>query len=699
MKTFSYFAAGDIVKSEPEPKENITFEDYIGRVRGPVFAPFTDFVKSKPYGSDEYREAKKVLPFITPHAVVARKCNDAVLKRSGLFCYDLDLKDNPGIDLAAFSERLRKNPYCIGYHASPSGGVSFYISVAVDLDTWENHNKEYMTLFDELQHLYGVTLDKAQKAISQARYCSHDPEAYYNPDAKAKIITIAPPVTRQPIVTTKEQNHMIVESVRDFLHQAGATITKTYDEWVWVGFALANTFDEKTAQTYFHEISAVDSCYDFDECHEVFNRISRSVASGSPEKPLRIDYIIDKARAAGWHAPNEVAALIPEEEDTFEQTKKGGHLLAFAEYAKTLNIKRNEITRLLDINGEQMQDKDFHTIWLRCHTELNINISKEDVFSVLDSDITPTYNPLIEYFESLPVPGPKSESLIYRLSTTVEQDTYDPAFFWTLLKKWMVATVAGIYPGRKNILQMVLSGRQNTGKTEFFRRLLPAEIHPFYAENKLDDGKDSEILMCQKLIIMDDEFGGKSKIEVKRVKELSSKVEVTVRLPYGKTPVTLNRIATLCGTTNDPEILGDTTGNRRIIPVNVVGRDFVTFDKIDKRKLWGEAVGLFKSGFDYELNREEIARLEGLTDGFNRYSQEYELITQYFSPPLPRTSKADIRMMSATEILVVLKDESKINNLSHVQLGKELKRLGYEQKHVRDGESTVRKYAVVRRML
>ena len=53
--------------------------------------------------------------------------------------------------------------------------------------------------------------------------------------------------------------------------------------------------------------------------------------------------------------------------------------------------------------------------------------------------------------------------------------------------------------------------------------MLPKELRSYYAESKLDAGKDDEILMTQKLLIMDDEMGGKSKKEVKRLKELTSK--------------------------------------------------------------------------------------------------------------------------------------------------------------------------------
>jgi len=59
--------------------------------------------------------------------------------------------------------------------------------------------------------------------------------------------------------------------------------------------------------------------------------------------------------------------------------------------------------------------------------------------------------------------------------------------------------------------------------TAELRRLLPKPLANYYAESKLDGGKDDDILLTKKLIIMDDEFGGKSKFEAKRFKELTSK--------------------------------------------------------------------------------------------------------------------------------------------------------------------------------
>ena len=55
----------------------------------------------------------------------------------------------------------------------------------------------------------------------------------------------------------------------------------------------------------------------------------------------------------------------------------------------------------------------------------------------------------------------------------------------------------------------------------------------------MDNGKDDEILMTKKLIILDDEYGGKSKREEKKLKEITAKEFINVREPYGRVSVDL----------------------------------------------------------------------------------------------------------------------------------------------------------------
>jgi hypothetical protein len=162
--------------------------------------------------------------------------------------------------------------------------------------------------------------------------------------------------------------------------------------------------------------------------------------------------------------------------------------------------------------------------------------------------------------------------------------------------------------------------------------LPPSALRKYYAESKLDAGKDDEILMCQKLWVMDDEMGGKSKQDEKRLKELTSKSTFSLRAPYGRHNEDYKRLAVLCGTSNEEAVLNDPTGNTRILPIRVISIDHEAYNAIDKDELFMEAVRLYDAGEAFNLTREELAHLEGVGADFETTPYERELICKFFIP-------------------------------------------------------------------
>jgi predicted P-loop ATPase len=160
-----------------------------------------------------------------------------------------------------------------------------------------------------------------------------------------------------------------------------------------------------------------------------------------------------------------------------------------------------------------------------------------------------------------------------------------------------------------------------------------------------------------------------------RLKELTSKQAFSLREPYGRNNVDLQRLAVLCGTTNDKQILNDPTGNRRIIPLHVHSIDNAKYNAIDKTDLIMEAYHLYKAGFRWQLNREDISTLAQFTGQFESYPSEYELILKYFEP-------GDL-YLTATEIKIELERHSQ-QKLSLDMIGKQLARLGFKQKSIKE---------------
>jgi predicted P-loop ATPase len=241
---------------------------------------------------------------------------------------------------------------------------------------------------------------------------------------------------------------------------------------------------------------------------------------------------------------------------------------------------------------------------------------------------------------------------------------------------------------------LILAGeRQGTGKTEAFRRLLPKELKPYYAEISAGMKEtDFNIMLAQKLIVMDDECGGKSKKDAIHIKSMLSKNTFTLREPYGKMNIDLKRLAVLCGTTNDLAILNDPTGNRRLLPMEIISIDFSHYNSINKEHLFLEAYHLFKNGFEWQLSYSDCEKLYNKTSKFEDYSMEYELIQKYLQ--FPETSYYS-QEMSATEIKILLENKSGQKTTSLKRIGMELKRLGYHSKMVRINGKVMQVYSVI----
>jgi len=242
-----------------------------------------------------------------------------------------------------------------------------------------------------------------------------------------------------------------------------------------------------------------------------------------------------------------------------------------------------------------------------------------------------------------------------------------------------MASIHGTY----SLMILVLTGKQMIEKTNFFRNLLPDDLRNYYAESKLDAGKDDEVLMTQKLIIVDDEFGGKSKQEAKKLKDLSSKQYFSIRRPYGRFPEDIRRIAVLGGTSNDKEVLNDPTGNRRIIPLHINNIDKKKFENIDKTDLFMELYHEWKRiGDGWMLTKTEVDFLNRSTEKHEQELVEVQLIQKYCT-----LDETKCQSNTTTDVKVWL--ENKTNQkLSLYKLGQSLIKCGYSRNYQKNNGKT-----------
>ncbi|MCE3228470.1 MAG: virulence-associated family protein [Bacteroidetes bacterium] len=308
----------------------------------------------------------------------------------------------------------------------------------------------------------------------------------------------------------------------------------------------------------------------------------------------------------------------------------------------------------------------------------NINFSMTKLLALLKSDFVPKYNPFIEYFENLPHWNDGEPDYISMLTDYFElKNPNEKTRFKNHLTKALVRSVAcSLMDGVFNKQCLVLvSERQNSGKSTFCRWLCPPQLEYYYSEHfNLD--KDSLIALSQNFIINLDELATLSKFEINYLKSMFSKDFVKVRHPFEKKPIREPRRCNFFGSTNKTEFLSDETGSVRWLCFEILSIDWEYSKVIDINKIWAQAYSLFKNKFKYELTSTEIAENETVNQSFQITTAEMDLIQKYYQPG---TKDDSTFYWTTTEILCHLNRLHPEIRLTPINLGKALKLLGFER--------------------
>lgn len=713
-------AAGKLAPSTT-PKANIDFEQYLSDIQHGTW-------EIEVLGYRKGQIKKLELPGVTPSGTFSYRSAKHLDTHSGFIGIDIDAKDQiEGTDFKQLRADLEKDSYTYALHSSVSGNGGIVVYVKIDptkhLESFQGLEKYYL---DQ----YRIIIDSSGKDVSRFRFVSFDPALYKNGKSKTfraylKKAQIEP--QRHSFIYTENDLDHIFQQIEN----KWIDLTDNYHDWYRIGGALQKHYGGQKGRDLFHFVSqkstkydqaAVDSLYDILE-KRTSDKIANigtflwlcknagiEITTKRTEYAKRIATARRKSVGTSGGAKSDVDAKQsaiktlemedisgPDVHEIVDQVfalpagdleAKSDDILAdLKAFLTNFDIKFNEITRNYEMNGQPMNDRDYNSIYIKAVEQVDDKITKDRLFSLIDSEHTPSYNPFSDFINKNRHIHPTGNfdalcrAIKYRqtIDDNGEEKEVDD-YLEIFLKKWMLGVISSMH-GTYSILILVLTGGQRAGKTKFFRGLLPDDLLPFYAESKLDEGKDSEILMTKKLIILDDEFGGKSKSDAKRLKELSSKQWFNIRRPFGRTSEDLRRLAVLAGTSNDEEVLNDPTGNRRIIPVNVIDIDHEAMEEIDKVALWMEIYHEWKADPEkFILTKEEIEILNRCTSRHEQVSIEREMLIQLFEHP---RGEVDGHYLTCTQIKNEIEIKFPNVRTTTTKLGLELKRLGYEKRNRR----------------
>ncbi len=657
----------------------------------------------------ERDKLKKTAPLVTISGSFSARKDDAIRAHSGFIAIDIDNIDNP----EDTKKLVQGDSYVYAAFTSISGhGLCLIMKI-----DGTRHLDAFNGIASYLYHTYQLIVDQSGKNVSRARFISYDPWIHINTKAVMFKKYLAKPKERKlaKVAVVKTDFDAMIAA----MDRKGINLCEDYSEWIQIAYALVSEFGEG-GRDYFHTLSSHSSKYNSDDCNAqytaclknhseskgkrstiatIYYHAKQNGIQAYSEQTKEILRAASSQRAAGLSPEAivkslEVAGISPE-----ESTKVVNEIVAkdikfksenvsadIAAFIRTFDLRKNVVTRKIELNGRAIDDSDINSIFLDCKAVFKES-TKDLVTSIIFSNRIETYNPLHEFFEDELHTEDECPNLTHLLNSVIT-DTPN-ADKW--ICKWLVSVVASAY-GNHSPLVLIFSGeKQGTGKTHWFRYLLPKQLRYLFAESKMDAGKDDEILMCLKLIILDDEYGGKSKKEEKRLKELTSKEFINVREPYGRVSLDLRRLAVFCGTSNETQILNDPTGNRRQIPIHILGIDQNEYNKCDKVALWREIYAMYRNGWDYTVLRQDIEELNQSTDAFKHSTPEEDLIHKKLSPA---NSESYGEWMSLTDIQQYLMIETKFNYLNTQRIGSILTALGYTQDRKRRGNSIVRMYLI-----
>ena len=347
---------------------------------------------------------------------------------------------------------------------------------------------------------------------------------------------------------------------------------------------------------------------------------------------------------------------------------------------KNNDYRFNEVTGYVEFKCKTcneiqiLDDYEVNTLYRGlAHKKLTMAIGS--LKSLLKSNFIPKYNPFKTYFnEKLPIWDGETD-YIQLLANTVH--TTDDNYWSNTFRKWIVALVAALLEDDKvNQTVIIFTGKQGLGKTTWLISLVPNYLKKYvYSGNINPTDKDTLIYLSTCMLIILDELENLNIKQLGSTKELITKSVIQIRRPYGSIYETITRRASFAGSVNNHEFLSDITGSRRFLPFEALSINYNHGISMDH--VYAQAYALYRSGFRYWFDEEEIDVINRINDNYRIKTIEEELLLKYFEPC--KESK-DVELLSATEIMKEIFEDNKITNTnaSMQRLGKILKSLKFK---------------------
>ena len=312
-----------------------------------------------------------------------------------------------------------------------------------------------------------------------------------------------------------------------------------------------------------------------------------------------------------------------------------------------------------------------------------VNCWDKDVSRLLLSQQIADFHPFSDYMEKLP-----EWDGVDRVSELARRVS-DEALWVSGFHRWMLGMVAQWMKLEGQcanaVAPLLVSTEQGRCKSTFCSIILPEELQLFYIDKfDLTSVSGCEQKLSQFGLINMDEFDRYSVRSMANLKNLMQLKKLTFRKSHRSYYSQLPRIASFIGTSNQKELLTDTTGSRRFLCVEVKGK--IDCTRPNYAQLYAQLKAELLAGERFWFTSEEEKEIQEHNRFFYRQSPEQEIFFRCFR--LPKEGE-EAMLLSPTEIFCRLQKKypAAFRGSNVVNMGRMLIGLGVERVRTRCGSA------------
>ena len=624
---------------------------------------------------EAYNKAKKSLPAFTPSGkfVGGRKL-EFLTDYSKFIILDIDKLS--AADLQNAKHLANQSEFTFASFISPSGnGLKILVKINSDK---ANHKEAFLEVQAHYETILKLEIDKSGKDVTRLCFYSWDENLYLNENASIFVsetkqseienkVEVAATSEIRPstldfdaiynhCVNFTEKKVQFANGSRNvFVHQLACNLNrKGIALQEALGYILTDFgYDEKEVT------QAVKSAYG--NSHE-FGKNEKFENTNKPKKKDNFS-IIDITDEDDEDKPK------PTQIDRLE-------LFLSTRYVFRHNIVSGKLEFQYFGKKKWNVMNDFiENSMLRECLKGRIKTNLSSLRNLLYSDFCELFNPFEDYFFNLPSYDEKTDYIteLANTITTTKQDLWQQCF-----KKWLVAMVGCVLDDKViNHTVIVFSGKQGLGKTTWVEKLVPKQLKEYLFSGTINpNNKDTLVQLAECMLINLDELENLNRSEIGSLKEIITKTQIRMRKAYGHNNETMPRRASFAGSVNTAQFLNDSTGSRRFLCFELEGIKYQ--HEVDINMAFSQALFLFKSGFRFWFDQEEIKSITENNEQYQLHSPEEELLLTWFEP-CPKEEAT--LFLNASQIAAKLADRTKLNlNDGTInKLGKALKKHNFKR--------------------